>query len=756
MIPSLKSSLKMRLMVYMMAISTMGTVLTSLLVYTQMRNQLGDEIYLRLETAASLQQQALERWMKDQIVFVNWLVTNEDFMKPTIQMLANHEDKQAYLLHRDEFLAQLDSLALLKKGWFDVLVLDSDGKVIYSSVTELLGDYRILDEFFVHAKRDQIYVQKTYPSPIDYRPTMTVSVKVGTPNTSSSGVLAINLNLDRMDTIVLELTGLGNSSESYLVDKFHTFLSSKRFGRNEYPRGAHSWAIDDGISGNDGMGLYLNYAGEPVIGVYRNIVPLDALLLVEIKQEAAFLPAQRLAFDIFIFGLVVLALLLCAAYYVATQITKPIVKMTQVAKGIAAGNLSMRVENTTKDEIGALATAFNDMTSRLQTLYKELSGARDEAQSATEAKSLFLANMSHEIRTPMNAIMGYTQLIQAHNDVAPELMEYVTQMESSEMYLLGLINSILDLSKIEAGLMTVESIECDLTHLIEDLDFMFGETSHKKYLQWHMEHNLDKETWIIADKTKLRQVLINLIGNAVKFTQLGKILLKVTALDNEAYQFEISDTGEGISEKELPFIFDRFQQADAGKKFGGTGLGLALSFEQIKLMGGELEVESQLGVGSTFSFKIHATKTQKPDLDLSRVSYSEIIGIEPAITVLIVDDIKVNRLILSKTLSQQGIRIITASNGLEAVTAVHENHIDIIYMDIRMPEMNGQEALTLIRSKNPARYIPCVAITAANLAHEYDEIMATGFDGFISKPFRFEEVYKFLVDNLDIKIQLSA
>ncbi len=636
-----------------------------------------------------------------------------------------------------------------------MLVLHDDGEVIYSSDPAWLGDYRTLDEFFVEARHNMIYVQKTYPSPINYRPTMTVSVRVGTPGTTSSGVLAVNLNLDRMDTIVLELTGLGDSSESYLIDKYHSFLSSKRFGRDEYLRGAHSTAIEDGIAGNDGRGLYENYAGNPVIGVYRNIMPLDAVLLVEITQEAAFLPAQRLAINIFLFGLALLALLLGVVYLVATQITQPIVEMTRGASDIARGDLSVRVPNTTNDEVGVLATTFNDMASRLQSLYLALSEAKDQAQSATNAKSLFLANMSHEIRTPMNAIMGYTQLIQTHDEVSPEIKDYVTQMESSEIYLLELINSILDLSKIEAGLMVVDSIEFNLPQLIKEIDVMFQEVSNGKHLRWRIEHNLT-DNWIIGDKTKLRQVLINLIGNAIKFTQHGEVKLKVIAIGQDDYLFEVSDTGEGIREEELPLIFNRFQQADAGKKFGGTGLGLALSYEQIKLMGGELKVDSQRGIGSQFSFKLHAKAGVKPLKNLAQMDYSKIVGIDPGITILIADDIEVNRIILSKTLNQQGIEIVTASNGIEAVKAVKENHIDIIYMDIRMPEMGGQEPLKVIRAENSERYIPCVAITAANLAHEYDEIMASGFDGFISKPFRFAEVYKFLVDNLDTKFLLSA
>jgi CheY-like chemotaxis protein len=304
--------------------------------------------------------------------------------------------------------------------------------------------------------------------------------------------------------------------------------------------------------------------------------------------------------------------------------------------------------------------------------------------------------------------------------------------------------------------MVADSVVFDLKKLVDDLGIMFEETSEKKNLNWQIDYDWNNEIWVTGDKTKLVQVLINLIGNAFKFTHRGDVVLKVASPNNNEYQFSISDTGEGISEHELPLIFNRFQQAAAGEKFGGTGLGLALSFEQIKLMGGELAAQSQQDVGSQFSFKLHLDKSDKPRQTLSQIDYTKITEFNPPINVLIVDDIEVNRIILSKTLNQKGITIITANDGLEAIAAVKKHHIDIIYMDIRIPKMNGQEALKVIRSEYSSRYIPCAAITAANLAHEYEEIMSIGFDGFISKPFRPEEVYKFLVENLDTHIGLRT
>jgi PAS domain S-box-containing protein len=408
-----------------------------------------------------------------------------------------------------------------------------------------------------------------------------------------------------------------------------------------------------------------------------------------------------------------------------------------------------------------------ELEQRVEERTLELVLAKEGAEQANQAKSVFLANMSHEIRTPLTAVLGFAEILERDASLSPRQTGMLHTIARSGRHLLDLINDILDMSKIEAGRLEMSPADFCLHDLLDDLEMMFRSRAQAKQLQLLMERDGSLPRYVNADEGKLRQVLINLMGNAVKFTKTGGVAVRVrseTAMGNSVGDAntvrlvtEVEDSGPGIAEDELDRIFESFRQSAAGREAGGTGLGLAVSRRLVEMMGGCLTVKSQIDKGSCFRFDalvklaVGAAQERAPTM-------RPVVGLEPGtgpFRILVADDQKDNRDLLAALLEPLGFEIREAANGQEALDVFEAWSPHAILMDMRMPALDGYEAARRIKATEQGRATRVIAVTASAFADTEREVLATGVDGYVRKPFRSEEIFAVLGKCLGLRYVYS-
>jgi len=448
--------------------------------------------------------------------------------------------------------------------------------------------------------------------------------------------------------------------------------------------------------------------------------------------------------SVFINSIIIFVMVLILFIILYFKIFKRIDNLIRATKKLENGDFDFRIEKLGNDELSIVLQSYNDMAMQLKEQFKELTKAKDEAQTVSKYKSEFLANMSHEIRTPLNAIVGFVDILKDESR-GRKSMEYVEIIDDSSKNLLQIIEDILDFSKIESGKLDIEKIDFNSKLEFEVITHLFSAKCSEKDISLSLIIDEKLPKVINTDPLRIKQVISNLLSNAIKFTDDGKNIKVIISYEDNQLNISVKDEGKGIAKDKLSHIFEAFSQEDTSttREYGGTGLGLTISSKLIKLLGGNLKVKSELGVGSEFYFSIPAKIGEEP---------KEIITIEEDIKfkdkkILLVEDNKANQIFMKVVLKKLELEFDIANDGLEAIDMFKDNRYDAILMDENMPNMNGIEAtsqILIIESQKELQHTPIIALTANALKGDRERFLNAGMDEYMTKPINKQKLTEVL------------
>ncbi len=590
------------------------------------------------------------------------------------------------------------------------------------------------------------------------------------------GLAVLQIGAAEINRVISDTSGLGATGEMVVVAESGGELVAVAPTRHDpqaafrlrVPPEGPSAALRDSMKGLPGFGPDTDYRGKSVHAVWQYLPALRWGVVVKIDDDEAFAPVSLLRKLSIGIALVSGLLAALAAWLVARSFSRPIEELTAAAHEVAGGNLHRRAEVRSNNEIGELAGDFNAMTGQLGEMIAtmdekvrlrtaELAEARDQAEEANRTKSAFLANMSHELRTPMNAIIGYSEMLtEEMQDLGQdEFIPDLKKIHSAGKHLLGLINDVLDLSKIEAGKMTIYCETIDVATMVREVESTVLPLVKKN--ENHLEVELPADAGTMhSDLTKIRQTLFNLLSNASKFTEKGKLRLVVTrTVENGAdwLRFAVSDSGIGMTPEQMGRLFQAFSQADASttRKFGGTGLGLAISREFCQLLGGDITVTSVPGEGSTFTVALPARAPQEEPAAAAPAEETPAptAGISGRPALVVIDDDPTVLDLMSRFLTKEGFDVHTASNGRDGLELAKTKHPVAITTDVMMPGMDGWSVITALKADPATAHIPIILVT---ITDSREMGVALGVFDYLAKPVDWTRL-RGTLDRLDLGAQ---
>ena len=732
---------------------------TALLSFVSGRRALRDAAVSELLLAATEKEASLALWFSERENDARVLAASPRFIAALEAAASGDGGNEENRPVMEETTAMLESMLNANTVYTEAVLIDSaTAKVVASTNPEEIGLSKGSLYYFQRGRQETV-VTEPYLDPGILKPEMAIASPIKRPDGEVVGVAMLRAGLGQLQKILQHRTGLHRSYDAYMVNRNGFFVSQPRYFDEPVvlKQKAETEAVKRCLGGTSGLVMAPDYRGVPAIVVYRWLGARQLGLFVKMDQAEAFALGRHFGETVAIISIIGLLGATALGYALARTITGPMRELQAGVARFGRGEMDVRLVEHDHHEIGLLAREFNQMAAsisskdaqlrehaheledRVADRTRELRTAKESAEQATRAKSEFLANMSHEIRTPMNGVFGTLDLL-LDTDLTPSQRELARLGRGSAEALLTIINDILDFSKIEAGRLHIDEHPLDLMVTVEDTIAVAAHRAQEKGLDLIVRYAPGTARHVIGDAGRIRQVLLNLVSNAVKFTEQGHVSLEVeqrsSTEDRVQLQISIQDTGIGIAEEKLGVIFEMFTQADASttREFGGTGLGLAISKQLVEIMGGSIAVSSHAGLGSTFSFT----------LDLPRqLGVPELIIPDSlrGLRVLVVDDSALNQNVIHEQIIACGMRNGCCGSGEDALQRLRSakwegDPYGMVIIDDEMPRMKGIALGSAIKKDPEIWDTVMVLLTSVGPVGDPAALRKRGFAAGITKPVR--------------------